>query len=133
MKFLNYSIAALLTILSSNGYAKVDAQTQLHIACINGDAKEVKKWINEGADINAPTSYGDSCLTLASGHGNLALIEYLLNNGADAAFENNSRKTAEDYVKSLVQYEYRKGNYSRASEAGRALGLIEKAVQKSVR
>lgn len=59
-------------------------ETQLHLACIKGDGRRVRKLIKGGADVNIKDFAGWAPLHEACNHGFVAIAKYLLKAGADA-------------------------------------------------
>jgi ankyrin repeat protein len=56
----------------------------LHASCKNGELNDVIKYLNLGADINSVgIDHGTTALLLAATCGNLTIVEYLVNEGAD--------------------------------------------------
>lgn len=62
-----------------------DAGRELRLAARNGDLEEVKKLLKAGVDVNAAGPWGNTPLALASGAGEIDVVAFLLEKGADAA------------------------------------------------
>ena len=69
------------------------AEMSLHLAIRSGDSSVWKKLLEEGADINAKDSKGNSALHLAALHGQVDCVESLLKRGADANVLNDAEAT----------------------------------------
>ncbi len=69
----------------------------LMFACryINSDSIKIIKLLSKkGVDINTQSKLGTTCLSLAFGHGNLNIINYLFKKGADPRFVTINKKNA---------------------------------------
>lgn len=60
----------------------------IHIACIRGDADEVKTLINGGANINAVGEFWNTPLHEAVGQGNIKITKLLISRGCDLSVKN---------------------------------------------
>ncbi|XP_076621722.1 tonsoku-like protein isoform X1 [Colletes latitarsis] len=58
-------------------------ETQLHIACINGNVEAVKKLLTDGHSINVRDHFGWTPLHEAANHGYVEIAKLLLQHGAD--------------------------------------------------
>jgi ankyrin repeat protein len=79
-----------------NCYIKLKNVTLLMIACIKGNYKLVKEFINRGANIFALNSDNETCLHYAAKYGKFKICELLLENGANLFSKNNSNKSPLD-------------------------------------
>lgn len=71
-----------------------DKSMSLRMAANSGRLEEVKRLLNEGADINARFSNGMTPLILASWMGHTKVVELLLRKGADVSAKTNAGSTA---------------------------------------
>lgn len=62
--------------------------TELMIAASRGDQTEVRRLIERGSEINAADIFGNTALTYAAMGGHAAVLEFLLQNGADVQIKN---------------------------------------------
>jgi len=60
--------------------------------------KEIKKFIEEGGDLNIQNKWGDTALLYAIYKNHLDIAVLLLDNGADKDLKNHNGKTALDYA-----------------------------------
>jgi ankyrin repeat protein len=65
-------------------------ESPLHYAAWRGDLEEVTRLVAGGADVNWRDSIGESALFGASSWGNVAVVRFLLNAGADCNLSENS-------------------------------------------
>ncbi len=68
----------------------------IHGATIAGHVKVVKFYIDNGADINIQTKYGDTALHFCIHHNRSIILKMLLEAGADPTIRNNVDKTPID-------------------------------------
>ena len=59
-----------------------------------GHIDMVKKFIEDGADVNAKNNDGNTALMMASWNGHIEVVRFLLKNGADVNAKNNDDNTA---------------------------------------
>jgi len=71
-----------------------DGSTPLQWAVYNGDAAEVARLVNAGADVKLANNYGATPMSIAATTGNAAILELLLNAGADVESPNAEGQTA---------------------------------------
>lgn len=71
----------------------------IHGATISGHYKIVKFYIDNGADVNIQTRYGDTALHFAIHHNRSVILKMLLEAGADPTIQNNVQKTPIDIAK----------------------------------
>ena len=71
----------------------LNGNTLLHLAILYGTKEEVKRLLDNGAEVKAQNAYGDTPLHLASKTGNVEIITLLLDNGVDVNAENKYRKS----------------------------------------
>ena len=71
----------------------------IHGAIIAGHVKVVEFFINNGADTNIQTTYGDTALHFAVYHNRSVILNMLLEGGADPTIQNNIQKTPIDIAK----------------------------------
>ena len=75
----------------------------LLVACFNQQLLSVKYLVKNGFDINATNFKGTTALmfakTAATRTGNLELLQWMLNNGADPSLKDDVGKTALDYAR----------------------------------
>ncbi len=74
-------------------FAATSFATPLHTALININEPEVKRLVEEGAQINAVDENGRTPLHLAARIGRLSIVEYLVEHGADTHIKDNFHKT----------------------------------------
>ena len=74
--------------------AKIELCCPLAIACHRGSLNSVRFLIKCGADVNAKTDDGVTCLMAACEQYKLYVVRILLNNGADPRLEDNYGNTA---------------------------------------
>lgn len=71
-------------------------------AAMRGDILIIRKALNQGFDINQPTSNGQTALHIACVYGHTELVKFLINNKADCAikdkYENTSLSVATSYA-----------------------------------
>jgi len=73
---------------------------------INWDNPDyVKRWIDEGGDVNIIDDQGWTLLTLAANNQSSLMIKYLLKNGADVNLQNNNGNTASILVNTYYDIE----------------------------
>ena len=104
-KYLSVLLAALLFCACSNN---------LHRAVSLQDYREVTKFVETGADINAAGRHGSTPLMLAAYYGNAPIVKYLCDRGADVNRQNHDGWTAllyaayyghEDIAKILLDHQ----------------------------
>lgn len=71
----------------------------IHAATIGGHYKIVKFYIDNGADVNIQTKYGDTALHFAVFHNRSVILKMLLEAHADPTIANNVNKTPIDVAK----------------------------------
>ena len=69
-------------------------RSPLHIAALNGQGSAVALLLNEGAEVNAISKYGDTPMHFAISHGDTKVITALYKAGADVTIENDDGETA---------------------------------------
>ena len=69
------------------------ARRPIHGATIAGHVKVVKFFIDNGADVNIQTIYGDTALHFAVYHNRSVILNMLLEAEADPTIQNNVHKT----------------------------------------
>jgi len=74
--------------------ASADKSMSLRIAANSGRLEEVKRLLNEGADVNARAMNGMTPLILAAWMGHTEVVELLLRHGADINAKTNTGSTA---------------------------------------
>jgi ankyrin repeat protein len=70
------------------------ADSYLIRASAYGHIDMVKKYIEDGADVNAKNDDGNTALMMASWNGHIEVVRFLLKNGADVNAKNNDDNTA---------------------------------------
>ncbi len=85
--------AGLLAILAGCGIS----QPEFRDAAAMGDAATVRRYIEEGGDVNAPRRGNVSALMLASLFGNTEVVDQLLKAGADINYRDSCGQTALSY------------------------------------
>ena len=94
IKILNHVVVAFFFMVTAVSPVLLEAEEltqeaiqelngQLFSVTRNGNAEEVKKLIEAGADIEARENSGATALNLAAWNGHVAVVEYLLRAGAD--------------------------------------------------
>lgn len=75
-----------ISLISSVAIAQASESDgeNLRNAARRGDRDEVVKLLDQGIDVNAPSEYGVTPLAMACDHGQLAVVQTLLERGADA-------------------------------------------------
>lgn len=68
--------------------------TDLMEATLNGDEAAVKRFLAQGADVNARDDAGTTALMLAAYEGHAAIVRLLLDSGADVNFVDENGRTA---------------------------------------
>ena len=61
-------------------------ETQLHLACIKGDVRRVRKLVKAGADVNVKDFAGWAPLHEACNHGFVSIAKHLLKAGRHSHF-----------------------------------------------
>jgi len=79
--------------LKINGYLNKFGDRPLHFALQRKNFELVKLFVEEGADVNAPTEHGMSPLHCAAGGGQEELVRYLISKGANLHAKNQSGAT----------------------------------------
>ncbi|MGE4131140.1 MAG: ankyrin repeat domain-containing protein [Bdellovibrionales bacterium] len=92
---------------------------ELREAVESGNLKDLQKYLDEGADINARLNNGRTMLIHATVQSQLRVIQFLVKKGADASIKDGAGKTA-------LQYAIDNGNL-------RAQLLLDSEKQKTVR
>jgi ankyrin repeat protein len=101
----NRSLVAALLAAGADVDASADGGwTAISLAVYNAEAKRgfadvVQALVDAGANIEAPIGYGVRPLMLAAGYGETAVVEVLLNAGADVLAKNEGGYTALMMVK----------------------------------
>jgi len=68
----------------------------IYSAAGNGNLAAVKKYLQDGIDVNARTSAGRTPLIFAAQDGRLDMVKYLVGKGADVKREGQERVDAAD-------------------------------------
>ena len=72
----------------------VNSYTALHSATLLNRTDVIKRLVDEGADVNRQTRYGQNTpLHMAADYNQTEAVRLLLDNGADINLENNDNKT----------------------------------------
>ena len=79
-------------------------QNALHVASKYNNADVIPFLIQQGLDVNTPTTYGSTPLMLAAERGNLEAAKALLAAGADTSIKDHTGKTAADYAMELSNH-----------------------------
>lgn len=82
-------------VVPRNGEAK-KAPANLMEACILGNVEAVRKFLAQGADINARDEYGNTPLMLACRNCHLDVVKFLLESGCDFTLTDRYSKKAID-------------------------------------
>ena len=87
-------------VSSGNGF------TALHYATLFNRTDVIKRLVDEGADVNRQTRYGNETpLHFAARKNNTEAVRLLLDNGADINLENGSYKTPLDEARKESEVE----------------------------
>jgi outer membrane protein assembly factor BamB len=78
-----YCLLSLSAILWISGYVHGQDVNSLWAASVRGDLPHVRQCISAGVDLNAKTEYGVTALSVACDHGHEAVVQALLEAGAD--------------------------------------------------
>lgn len=62
---------------------KIDNSSSIHIACLYGDIKKIREFLNSGININSKDFGNRTPLMYAAEDGAIEVISYLLKNGAN--------------------------------------------------
>lgn len=62
---------------------KIEGSNSIHIACLYGDIKKIKEFLNSGVNINSKDFSNRTPLMYAAEDGATEIIDYLLKNGAN--------------------------------------------------
>jgi len=90
-----YEVADLLLSFGANpDETNDDGETPLHVVSFNGLEKFVALLINARTDVNAATEDGKTILMNAAQSGNLAVVNMLLEAGANASSKDNQNRNA---------------------------------------
>ncbi len=65
-------------------------ETQLHLACIQGNLQSVKLYVEQGHPINVKDNGNWLPIHEAANHGHLEILEYLLDNGAQSGINSKA-------------------------------------------
>jgi ankyrin repeat protein len=85
---------------STNKYKRTSVNADLFDAVEDGDLKEVKSALNQGADVNAMNAYGWTPLMVASLNDYTVIVKLLLESGADANVKDDEGSTALNVARS---------------------------------
>ena len=90
----NTFVALLTIILLAVSPVAFAAECPLCKAVGNGNLSEVKRLLDNGADVNYENKHGLAVLDLAAFNGYSEVVKLLLDNGADVNYENKNGNTA---------------------------------------
>ena len=62
---------------------KIEGSDSIHIACLYGDIKKIKEFLNAGVNINSKDFSNKTPLMYAAEDGAIEILNYLLKNGAN--------------------------------------------------
>ena len=62
---------------------KIEGSNSIHIACLYGDIKKIKEFLNAGVNINSKDFSNKTPLMYAAEDGAIEILNYLLKNGAN--------------------------------------------------
>ena len=62
---------------------KIEGSNSIHIACLYGDIKKIKEFLNSGVNINSKDFSNKTPLMYAAEDGAIEILNYLLKNGAN--------------------------------------------------
>lgn len=62
---------------------KIEGSDSIHIACLYGDIRKIKEFLNSGVNINSKDFSNKTPLMYAAEDGAIEIIDYLLKNGAN--------------------------------------------------
>lgn len=100
----NYNLQLVDTLKERGAiFNKTNLNECLHRACTDGHLRFVQRFLEEGAEINAQNSLGETPLLISLKEGDVELTNFLLQNGADFTIKTNSRD-------SCLHYSAAKGN-----------------------
>ena len=88
-------------VLGIDGDPKGWGRRPIHAAIIAGHYKVVKFYIENGANVNIQTTYGDTCLHFAVFYNRSIILNMLLEAKADPSIANNVNKTPIDSAKEM--------------------------------
>ncbi len=108
---------------------EVDQFDNIWVASTNGDINKVSEFLANGINVNAQDEYGFSPIHAAASYGHVALIEYLISQGADVNLRDVDGDTALLICEDQATFEMleRHGADIHATNA-EGEGLAEKAV-----
>lgn len=93
MRYKSFKISFLLVVFSVAAAYNAFAQMQLYEAAEKGDFDRVRKFISEGADVNAKDGAGDAPLHKAIWNKNFEIARYLVEKGADVNAKGKNGQT----------------------------------------
>ena len=62
---------------------KIEGSDSIHIACLYGDIKKIREFLNSGVNINSKDFSNKTPLMYAAEDGAIEILDYLLKNGAN--------------------------------------------------
>ena len=81
-----YLLVSVLSALAFPAYADVESFVN---AAQNNDFESVQSFVAQGENVNAQNSLGNTALHFAVNNGNIDMVRFLLDNGADASISNS--------------------------------------------
>lgn len=78
-----WRLGLVLSIASVAGMAFADSTRDLQLAARSGNLPEVKRLVESGVAVDSADSWGTTPLLLAAGQGEVEMVRYLLEHGAD--------------------------------------------------